>query len=228
MQLVTSVSITSTPSERGPRAAAAGYKLAGDEGLAVAVASAEHQRHQLAGTVGRHALGQHLLQRAQDAARDALDGGRPRVDRRGLERIDDAALRQLERDRPEAAGIGRDRGIGDRAHGVAGRRERARRHAIERPAHLRRGAGEVAVEGAVLHRHRDLEADAFVEIDAVIVAEVDIAVGAGRDASAAPPASGSRSGPAARRRSRAHGFRPARRRGPRCDGRPHCRPRAAR
>ena len=54
-------------------------------------------------------------------------------------------------------------------------------HDVERPAHLRRGAGEIDSHGAVADRDCDLDANAAVEVDAVIVEEVDGAVGALRN-----------------------------------------------
>ena len=118
------------------RAAAASDQFPGDERRAASMPAAERQDHQLARAVGRHPFRQHFLEGTQDTAGDALDGGRPGIDRRRLGRIDDAALGQLERDGAEAAGIGPDRRVRDGTHRIARRRERARRHAVERPPHL--------------------------------------------------------------------------------------------
>ena len=97
---------------------------------------------------------------------------------RGLTRLPSGKVR---RDRTEAAAIVRDRRVGDRPHGEAGSGEAARRHAVDGAARLRARAGEVEMDVAVVDRHRDLDAQPPVELDAVIVEVVDMAVGARRD-----------------------------------------------
>ena len=92
-------------------------------------------------------------------------------------RIDDGALGQAQLDRPEAAAVGRDGGVGEGAHGEARRGQRTGRHAIERSLGLRTGALEVELDVAALHRDGDLDADRLVELDTVIVEVIDEAIG---------------------------------------------------
>ena len=74
--------------------------------------------------------------------------------------------------RAEAAAVVRNRGVGDRAHGVVHRRHRRGRHGVERPAHLRVAAREVEGHRRAAHaqRHRDLHRRA--DHDAVVVEPV--------------------------------------------------------
>ena len=137
MQFVASVSMTSTPSLSALAPGAAGDQLARDVARAVGPRAAEGQHQQLPAAVGRHPVGHGLRERRQDGAADALDGGGARVDRSRLLRIDDGALGQVQRDRPEAAAVGGNGRVGDGAHDIAGGRQAARRHDIEGPAHLR-------------------------------------------------------------------------------------------
>src|SRR5918995_1803773 len=142
------------------------------------VASAEGDDQKFAGGRGRYAIRQDLGERADHAAGDALDGGGPGIDGGRFLRVDDRALGQAQLDGPEAAAVGRDGGVGERPHGVTRRGQRAGRHAIERPLHLRAGALEVELDVAAFHRDGDLDADRLVELDAVIVEVVDEPIGA--------------------------------------------------
>ena len=114
------------------------------------------------------------------AGGDPLDGRGAAAGRRRLARIDQAALRQMERERAEAAAVVGNAALGirHRTHGEARGGIRSGRHAVERPAHLRRGAGEIAGHPAVGDRHRDLDAHQPVQLDAVVVEVVHMAIGA--------------------------------------------------
>ena len=163
--------------QTGARPAAAGDQLADDVTAAPWIAPAECDDQEFPGGRCRHALRQDLGERADHAAGNALDGGCPCIDGGGFFRIDDCAFGQAQLDRPEAAAVGRDGGVGQRAHGVARRRQRTRRHAIERPLDLRAGAFEVELDVAALDRDGDLDADRLVELDTVIVEVIDEPIG---------------------------------------------------
>jgi hypothetical protein len=79
-------------------------------------------------------------------------------------RVDEAAFRQIQRDRAEAAAIGGDRGVGESAQGIIGGGLRPGGHAVERPADLDAGAGEVEVNGTMVDGNCDLDGDAAVEV----------------------------------------------------------------
>ena len=211
--------------QAGAGAAAAGDQLADDVAAAAWMASAEGDDQKFARGRCRHAVGQDLGERADHAAGDALDGGGPGVDGGRFLRIDDRALGQAQLDGPEAAAVGRDGGVGERPHGVARRRQRAGRHAIQRPLHLRTGAFEVELDVAALYRDGDLDADRLVELDAVIVEVIDEPIGALGDGCEAPCGSSSPTVAAARRRSRPVDCGRSRRRAPPAGAPPPCRPR---
>ena len=100
----------------------------------------------------------------------------------GSRRIDDRAFRQLQRDRPEAAAVGRDARIGDGAQRVAGSPPGC---PTARQLNGPRTCGLEPVKSTVMAPSPTVTATSMrmrlVELDAVVVEKVDGAVGALRN-----------------------------------------------
>src|SRR6185295_7022985 len=117
--------------------------------------------------------------RRQHGAGNAFDRCRAGVDGCRRTRIDKTAMRQLKRDRAEAAAVVRDGRIRHGAHGKAGGRQAPRGHAVDGSAHLRAAASEIELDTTIAWQcYRHLDTDGFVEVNSVIVEIVDVAPGA--------------------------------------------------
>ncbi len=178
MQFVASVSMTSTPSRPALGTAAAGDQLADDVAAAAWIASPKAMTRSspadAAGTrSGRIWASAPIMQpvmRLMVEVRALTAAGSC-----GLTIVPLGRRNLMGRKQPPLVGM-----VGSvrRPHGVARRRQRAGRHAIERPLHLRARAFEVELDVAALHRDGDLDADRLVELDTVIVEVIDEPIGA--------------------------------------------------
>src|SRR5215207_2229660 len=108
MVLAISVSSESTPSRSGGAARA---EIGAHVRLAVFVRSAENSDADVATGSSGHPAGHGLHHRSEQGVDNPLHGMGARIHWRGRARIDDAALRQLQTNRAEAAAIGRTGGI---------------------------------------------------------------------------------------------------------------------
>ena len=109
---------------------------------------------------------------------EPFDGKRAAAERRGLLRIDEAALGQHERQRTEAAAVGGHGvvGVSNGAQGEAGGGEATGLRRIARAAQLRISTREIESHAIAIDDDGDLNAHGTINVDAVVVEPVDVAV----------------------------------------------------
>ena len=162
----------------GPAAPGAADHVDDDEGLAVGPQPADADDAVAALAGRRHALGHDLRKRAEHGIEHAVAGERPRRARRRHHRIEHRGLRHLHLDAAEQHRRCSARPWQHAAHAQISQRMREAERRVERALHLRRRAGVVDQQRAVIvHGDRDLDRDRRVG-KAVVVDVVDELVAA--------------------------------------------------
>ena len=162
-----------------PGPAAACDQLTDDKTPPFRVSATELKNQHFAGGIRRHLLRQNLLEGADHASGDALDGRCPGIDRRRLGGIDDGPDREFHMNRPETSAICRNIGSGQSTHGEACCRQGSGGHAVKRAVDLLAGLVEIECDFAIVDDRRDRNPDSLVDVDAVVVQVIRVSVFAG-------------------------------------------------